>query len=228
MRSTIAAAVAALVILAPSAFAEPYRNEAKQFELTLPPRWLSIPGDGSKVDLIMISPRFKTTFAMCLVASKETPESRGMSQEELNKQIAEEVTDDFYRSVYGQSGKAKDFTVASRDEMRGDRRVNLATIEFTLALKRGDTRFQGEISFFAIPGHAYLGQCAGFKEQIAEEAADFKTVMDTFNPMGPGTIAAITPPTQVRTLSARRTSTEATVLMRQLMQAQIERLEAPN
>jgi hypothetical protein len=46
--------------------------------------------------------------------------------------------------------------------------------------------------------------------------------------MGPGTIAAITPPTQVRTLSARRTSTEATVLMRQLMQAQIERLEAPN
>lgn len=230
MRPTIAAAaVLAVMTLAqalPAYAGERYTSDTEQFEVTVPDGWIHAPGkNGARVDLTMLSPRFPTTLGLCIMVSEQVADTRDMTQKQINEMMASEINDAFWQTGIKQDPYAKDVTVESRNETRGDRRVARATAHFTFKLKDKDVPTRAELSLHAVPGRMMLAQCGASKAEFAAEDIDIKTVMDTFNPTGPGLVAGVLPSPGVQRMAApRRMSASVAPALRDAVRAMLERV----
>jgi hypothetical protein len=198
MLRTFALSVLALTcVVSGTATAAPYLDEERRFEVTIPEGWTHVAGQaGSPIGLGIISSRFKQTLGLCVLISIEVAGTRKTSQAIINEELAKEVDDAFWRGAM-QDKNAKDVTIASRSEMRGDRRVFLATAQLTTKLGGEDVPVQTEMALHVVPGRMLVGQCGAKQAELAAEQAAIKTVMETFNPTGEAVVAGFASPPQV-------------------------------
>jgi hypothetical protein len=93
-----------------------------------------------------------------------------------------------------------------KHETRDDRVVSRATVFATAAYEGETLQLLLEMMLQALPGNSYMTQCAVKQDQVAVEAADIKTVIDTHTPTGKaGIIASAGQPSGATPVAAPQT-----------------------
>jgi hypothetical protein len=184
-----------------AAAAERYVSQEKQFEVSIPDGWRHSDG-GAIIYLTMMSPRYDTTEGGCGLSTLDMPDTLHATQKEVNQATERDLTEEFWRSIATEVGES-DITVRTRNELRSDRLVHFATVEYTHTEDGRSTKMQKEITFHAVPGRLLVGMCSAYRDHIALEATDLKLISDTFNPTSAGVIARVQSPSTTVPLSGR-------------------------
>jgi hypothetical protein len=94
-------AAAAFVLTAALAWAnEDYLDRTNGFRVTVPTGWQKFVSNELEVlDLVLISPRFDTSSAMCAIGSDAAEETRAFSQNQINESFGAEVDAAFWTSI---------------------------------------------------------------------------------------------------------------------------------
>lgn len=177
---------------AATAAAAPYSDREKGFTVQAPEGWVQQPGGTFPLDLTLTSPRVEATGGLCLLMSQNVQTTKNMKQAELNELIRNAAKEEFWRAVLTADSafQIKDMKLEVKHEARGDLVASRATV-FTTAIYEGETvQFLLEMMLQAVPGNSYMTQCAVKQDQVAAEAADIKTVIDTHTPTGTAGIIA--------------------------------------
>jgi hypothetical protein len=219
MKTIIGCALVVATLMTASAVADTgkrYVSSGQEFEVTIPDGWRHMPIDGP-LKLILVSPRSDTRpanpsqpddkatreqppRAVCVFVVGDTGETREMTQQQLNEAGENEINDDFWRQLATSSnqnqqiGLSKNSVISSRSEMRGDRRVYLATLRFEGSYKGEQQRpydLRADMVFHMIPGRMLASNCLVNFADAASEEADFKIIADSFNPLGNTVIAGV-------------------------------------
>jgi hypothetical protein len=189
-RFVLTAAVAASFAVA--AAAAPYSDREKGFTVQVPEGWVEQPGGEYPLDLTLTSPRSDATGGLCLLMSQDVKTTKNMKQPELNELIRNAAKEEFWRAVLttDKTIQFKDMKLEVKHETRDDRVASRATV-FATAVYEGETlQLLLEMMLQAVPGNSYMTQCAVKQDQVALEAADVKTVIDTHTPTGKAGIIA--------------------------------------
>ncbi len=189
-RFVLTAAITAGV--AAAAAAEPYSDREKGFTVQVPDGWVQQPRGEYPLDLTLTSPRSEATAGLCLLMSQDVKTTKAMKQPELNDLIRNAANEEFWRVVLTADNafQTKDMKIEVKHETRGDRVVSRATV-FATAVYQGETlQLLLDMMLQAVPGNSYMTQCAVKQDQVAVEAADIKTVIDTHTPTGTAGIIA--------------------------------------
>jgi hypothetical protein len=120
-----------------------------------------------------------------------------MKQPDINALVATEANEQFWRAVLtsDQSVQVKDLAITVAHETRGERTVGRATVLITVAKDGTTMMLKFEMMLQAVPGNSYMTHCSVRQDQVAAEAADIKTVIDTHTPTGTaGLVASAEPP----------------------------------
>lgn len=177
---------------AAAAAAAPYSDREKGFTVQAPEGWAQQPGGEYPLDLTLTSPRSEATGGLCLSMSQDVRTTKAMKQTELNELVRNAAKEEFWRAVLtaDKAIQIKDMKLEVKRETRDDRVVSRATV-FTTAVYEGETvMLLLEMMLQAVPGNSYMTQCAVKQDQVAVEAADIKTVIDTHAPTGTAGIIA--------------------------------------
>lgn len=185
----IAAVTAGFAVAAAAA---PYSDREKGFTVQAPEGWVQQPGGAYPLDLTLTSSRVEATGGLCLLMSQNVQTTKNMKQAELNELIRNAAKEEFWRAVLTADNaiQIKDMKLEVKHEARGDLVASRATV-FTAAIYEGQTvQLLLEMMLQAVPGNSYMTQCAVKQDQVAVEAADIKTVIDTHTPTGTAGIIA--------------------------------------
>jgi hypothetical protein len=189
---------------AATAAAAPYSDPEKGFTVQVPEGWAEKPGGEYPLDLTLTSPRVEPTGGLCLLMSQDVRTTKNMKQPELNELIKNAAKEEFWRAVLtaDTSIQVKDMKIEVKHETRDDRVASRATV-FTTAVYEGQTmQLLLEMMLQAVPGNSYMTQCAVKQDQVALEAADIKTVIDTHTPTGKAGIIASRQPSGATPVAA--------------------------
>lgn len=188
---------AAAMCFAAAAAGAPYLDREKGFSVEVPEGWTQQPSNDFPLDLRLLSPRRETTRGMCLLMSQERAVTKNMTQAEINAAMKDQANEAFWRAILtgDQSARVTDLTITVAQETRGERTVGRATVQGTATRENVALPFQFEMMLQAVPGYSYMTHCLVKRDQVAVEAADIKTVIDTHTPTGSaGVIASVLPP----------------------------------
>jgi hypothetical protein len=226
MKTIIGCALVATALIAGAAVAhaaERYVSSGQEFEVTIPNGWKHVPIDGP-LKLILISPRIQAPEqgekslrkegGICIFIVGDTAETRQMTQQQINEAGEKDINDDFWRQLATASNQghdkvssSKSSVVSSRTEMRGDRRVYLATLRFEGTFKEDTTMpfdLRSDLVLHLIPGRALASNCIVDSAKAAPEEADFKIIADSFNPLGNSVVASMRQPGRAVPIAAVR------------------------
>lgn len=178
-RSTIAALIA--LVLAPLAAAENYADQEKGFKLTVPDGWSKDPprSSGGGLDLVLRSPRYDTTRGTCPLGAAQIAETQSKSQEQINEELAPNVTEAFWRAALGAGLPELTFDEIG-SELRNGRRIFTATARFTSELKGPKAWVRMKATLQAGPGHIGKATCMTWLEESAPDDADIGVILGTF------------------------------------------------
>jgi hypothetical protein len=188
---------AATMCFAGAAAGAPYADREKGFTVEVPEGWTTQPSNDFPLDLALLSPRAETTGGVCLLMSQERKITKNMTQTELNAVVVEQASENFWRTILtsDKAVQVTDMTIKIAHETRGERTVGRASVSLTATSANATQPLQFEMMLQAVPGYSYMTHCAAKQDQVAAEAADIKTVIDTHTPTGiTGVIASIQPP----------------------------------
>lgn len=192
LRRIVLTAAAVTAGFAAAAAAAPYSDREKGFTVQVPDGWVEQPGGEYPLDLTLTSPRMAATGGLCLLMSQDVRTTKAMKQPELNELIRNAAKEEFWRAVLtaDKTIQIKDMKLEVKHETRDDRVVSRATV-FATAVYEGEAmQILLEMMLQALPGNSYMTQCAVKQDQVAVEAADVKTVIDTHTPTGKAGIIA--------------------------------------
>jgi hypothetical protein len=180
----------ALAASSATAFAaDDYVDSANGFKVSIPAGWQHRANAADGIDLLLVSPRFDKTEAMCLLLGD--PAEDALSQPELNEGVTK-FDEAFWRSIV-EDKDTKDIQVQVTFAMRKDRKVSLATIRFTQTIEGKDIPTIEHYVLQLVPKSILLGQCGMPAAHEAEERTDAKAVLESFEPAGTGVISKLTP-----------------------------------
>lgn len=188
---------AAALCFAATATAAPYNDNTKGFTVEVPEGWSNTPGGEFPLDLVLMSPRAATTNGVCLLMSQDIKATKEMKQPEINALVATEANEAFWRAILtaDKTVQVKDLALTVAHETRGERTVGRATVLITAAKDGTTMMLKFEMMLQAVPGNSYMTHCSVKQDQVALEAADIKTVIDTHTPTGTaGLVASAEPP----------------------------------
>jgi hypothetical protein len=172
------------------ALAEDYVDGPNGFRLTIPEGWERI-RPGQPLDLVLMSPRIKTSGGACMVISEEYPQTQTMSQDEINESLQSEINEAFWQALAKEARIGEVEVVETGSELKDGRRSFFAVLRFTVNASGQVTQGQFRMAIHAIPGRMAANNCAVRVEQLALEEADIKLIMDSFTPMRSHVVAAL-------------------------------------
>lgn len=187
----------AAVCFAATAAGEPYADREKGFTVEVPEGWTKHPSNNFPLDIALLSPRRETTNGVCLLMSQERKNTKNMTQVQLNAVLVEQAGEPFWRAVLtaDKTVQVTNLTIKVAHETRGERTVGRATVSLTASSDNVTQPLHFEMMIQAIPGYSYMTHCAAKQDQVAAEATDIKTVIDSHTPTGiTGVIASSQPP----------------------------------
>lgn len=195
LRAVAAIAAAAFVLAATHAWAnEDYVDRTNGFRVTVPTGWQKYVSDELELlDLVLISPRFDTSSAMCAIGSDAAEETRSLSQDQINEAFLGEVDTAFWTSIIAGDQTSNVVIDEARSEVRNGRRVFYAIAHYTEKGDEGDVQSQSQFALHLIPGQMMLAHCQAQLAQAPGEQADFKIVLDSSEPLGVNVVAALRP-----------------------------------
>jgi len=183
-----------------------YHDPEGRFNLTVPTGWTAGRPTEPKIAAIIVPPAAETLGGACLVLVTPTPETRSVSQAEIDAAFGALFTREFWTAALQASGKLKDVTidtVGSRDQ--GGHKVYFVVANVTSADAGTEFKAKGRQELHAIPGSIQFVNCSAKVETYGSMEADFTTIFTSYEPKSGEYIASApqSPPT-VLTLYAGR------------------------
>lgn len=195
IRSALAATALFVFAAAQPASAEDYFDRDNGFRVTIPEGWnKDVVPDG--LDLGIKSPRFETTRGACAMVTEPFPATRGMTQDQINKELEGAINETFWRSGMSRVGAVEITLDESGSELRKGKRV--FTASFRMSGKRADgtdANARMKATFQAAPDQIGFAVCVSELASETVEAADIATVLASFEGLGSQIVAAVRPAT---------------------------------
>lgn len=167
-----------------------YLDRNNQFKVTIPHGWERIAPDASdKVDAVLRSPRHETTRGTCALVADPFPATRGMSQQQINEEMAPHINEAFWRgalSVLNTDGLIVD---EAASELRKGKRVYTATLRLQGKVDGVDMWAQMKATLQVAPDQIAMASCGVWLDHAATESADIKVVLDSFEGLGAQVVA---------------------------------------
>lgn len=166
-----------------------YLDRDNQFKVTIPIGWQKDePETSGKIDAVLRSPRHETTRGTCALVADPFPATRGMSQNQINEEMAPHINEAFWRGAL--SPLSSDLIVdEAGSELRKGKRVYTTTIRLQGKVDGVDVWAQMKATLQVAPDQIAMASCAVSLDHAATEGADIKIVLDSFEGLGAQVVA---------------------------------------
>lgn len=181
-----------LTIFAASAHAEKYNDPYGRFSVTVPPGWAAEKpnsnvnaGAPAEITLFMVGIREKKMVGLCLALLANTPDTRSMSQAEIDSKASSELTEDAWRASAKSSGFGDKIAIESSGNRQGPGHL-VHYVVTTMDSKNKDgtvTKMKGKQELHMLPGVIHMVGCATDAESYDTASVDFETIFTSFTPM---------------------------------------------
>jgi hypothetical protein len=174
---------------APALAGADYLDRDNQFKVTIPDGWQKSANSDGVVDLVLQSPRFETTRGVCALVADPFVATQGMTQEKINEEMGVGVNEAFWKSALSRLGGVEIFVDEASSELRGGKRVFLATIRVRGTSEGKETWGRMRATLQILPGQIAMANCAAMLEHAPVEESDMSLVLSTFEALGPQLVA---------------------------------------
>jgi hypothetical protein len=190
MLRTLTIASLSLAVLAP-ANAETYKDPNGRFQMTIPAGWTSADIKDRRA-LTFVLGHDKTEAApyigVCLGLFLETPDTRGRSQDEINREVDGQITPDVWREAMKSAGSGSN-SVQMQIETTGSRMQSGRSIHHVTytASKPGDAEgfvMKGKMEMHFVPGAMHTTTCSTAQESFPLASADIETILTSYDAKG--------------------------------------------
>jgi hypothetical protein len=187
MLRLIAMLIASLSLCAAPTFAKNFDDGAGRFAVAVPDGWQAeAPKNASgELALIMVGAEGKPFIGICIVTVGATPETKSMSQAEIDAALSAELNENFWKNAMkagAGTGATMDVESAgSRESAR--RRVHYAVIVAEGKAKDGTVKkTKGKFEVHALPGMMHGIICMTSAENYDVASVDFETIFLSYEP----------------------------------------------
>jgi hypothetical protein len=182
--------VSALVALACSqAFAADYIDRNNQFKVTIPDGWEKTAPETDRVDAMLRSPRYDTTRGRCALIADPFPATRGMTQNQINEELAPHINEDFWRSALSVLSTSALIIDDAGSELRKGKRVYTTTVRLQGKIDGTDVWLKMRATLQIAPDQVAMASCAAWLDHAPTEDADMSTVLNSFEGLGAQVVA---------------------------------------
>lgn len=181
-----AAAVLALVSILATAEAKPFDDGQGRFSLTVPDGWQAeAPKTAGELALVMAGAEGKGYVGICIVIVGATPETKSMTQGEIDAAMVAEITEDFWKNgMKSAAGSGVAMNVESSGSREAsNRRVHYAVVTMEGSAKDGtEKKTKGKFEIHAIPGSMHGVICMTMAESYDVASVDFEAIFTSYEP----------------------------------------------
>ena len=164
------------------AVADTIRDTAHNFRITVPSKWKTEQNPSDDVRLMTISPNAEQTGGSCNVSTEPHPQSAAMTQDQVDQQLALEVTDAAWLAMFKSVIFISDVVI----EKTGTQQINGHKAYYVVAtfnsVNPGAPIVPVKLKQYihAIPGEAFFVTCSALQSGYPQEEETFQTVFDSF------------------------------------------------
>lgn len=194
MKMLLLSAAFALAVIAPGLAAQKVTDQTTGFEVQFPDKWKI--GKLSTMSVPHIAGAFEQDAerAVCIVSAQEMPNTKGLTQTEMNKNLRTPLGRDFWLTrVYGTLNNVTFEGDGVRDHPSG---VVVQEAEVTAGGPGAASAIRLHLisTFIATPGMTYNSACSTYPQAFEKYRPIFRAIIDSFRPGQPGLSASINPP----------------------------------
>ena len=171
------------------AFAVEYLDRNNQFKVAIPDGWEKITPDSDQIDAVLRSPRHETTRGTCALVADPFPATRGMSQNQINEEMLPHINEAFWRSALSPLSTTDLIVDEASSELRKGKRVYTTTVRLQGKVDGADIWAQMRATLQIAPDQIAMASCVVRLDHAATEAADIKTVLNSFEGLGAQVVA---------------------------------------
>jgi hypothetical protein len=188
--------VAMLTLAASGALAREHSDVANNFRVSIPDGWTSETPISRAIKLKIRSPRAAETRGMCSVITKLIPETKTVSQADIDADGDKTVDEAFWLKGLKKVTAVEDVTI----EAHGAKMINGHKAYFVLANITGTIPNVGPVNakmqqmIEAIPGQLFIVTCTATIAAYAQEESDFDSVFASFAPLSDVPVASLSSP----------------------------------
>lgn len=182
----------AIAALSTSAAADEYSDTAKTYRFDMPDGWQTTLEP--EVNLMILSPRNEQTGGNCNLIINDSEETKALTQAELDAVGAVTFTEPFWRSALEGAGlrNIKVEKVGARKQK--SRNVFFVRQTSDVTVNNADITITQLQDVHLIPGRAFVLTCTALAAEVAQEEANFATIMTSFEPTAEVPTAMLRPP----------------------------------
>jgi hypothetical protein len=184
-------AICAVALAVTTAHAAPIEHidRENRFRVTIPDSWQKLPAEGDTLDLVITSPRYNTTSAMCSAVGEPKPAWESATQEQLNG-LSFRFNEAYWRNMVAEEGTT-DIKIEATTEVRNGRNVYLAKAEYTTKEKDGtENRWIDRYAIQNAPGVFLMTLCGSYASKEEVERADILTFVGSHEPVSATNVVA--------------------------------------
>jgi hypothetical protein len=198
MLRSLVLTTALVTLAAGAANGADYSDAANNFRITIPENWTQTTPVSAVVNLKILSPRVEETHGVCTVIAKQVPQTRAVSQADIDADGEKTVDENFWLSHMRKAKEVKEVTA----ETHGVKMINGHKAYFVIVHLTGEVEGVGEVKaktqqmIEAIPGQLFIVTCAAADAEpgYAQEESDFNIVFNSFAPLGDVPVAMLSSP----------------------------------
>lgn len=184
MIRTLAGTAVSIALLITPAVSGEISDTESGYRFTVPDGWISQKRPVPGISIIIGSPQRAETGGNCNVLVVEDEATKSMTQADVEKGLAAEVNEQFWRTSLSSAEGLKSMKIDKwGDKAQRGRKVFYleATNEF---VRSGATiTVKQLLDMHVIPGRGYLMTCTALASAYDKEAKNFETIMASFEPM---------------------------------------------
>jgi hypothetical protein len=181
------------LMLGSSAQAEQYSDADANFQVTVPSGWQTGKITNEYVKLIMMKGTDKTTFGICTVVTQQRPETKQLTQAQIDAKMVSLIDEKFWQFALTMSPGTTEATLkSSNTEIKHGRNVYSAVMGFKVPAKDGGEGLDATAKeiILVIPGQFYFVTCLAPDTGYGAMEGDFNVVFDSFGPISDTPVAA--------------------------------------
>jgi hypothetical protein len=185
MLRSLTVATLSLALLIP-ANAETYKDPNGRFQMTVPDGWSSVDiPDRRAITFLLVHQETDTSpyTGVCLGLYFETPETRGRSQADIDREVAGELTTETWREAMKSargSGKLTIEVETSGSRVQSGRTVHHAVFTASSPGEANDQVMKGKMEMHFVPGAVHTTTCSTSQEHYGVASADFETILRSY------------------------------------------------
>lgn len=178
MFRSIGALLAGFALLAPSAFAaeDVYQDPQGRFSVGVPANWTARGVESPEIALIMLGANEKDLVGICLVSVANVPETKSVSQGELDEALSQALTPEFWKLSAQATGGIDVVVHSTSAREQGGHRVHSVVMTMSVKSKEGPQPMKGKQEVHGLPGVMHAIACVTQPETFDAALADFDAI----------------------------------------------------